>query len=771
MLPRLTGRRLSPAPVLWLGLVVACSWLLSLPAIGQAAHGGKQVLPLPGKLNTSGVQVVVDTRWVDGHGYHPVRIEIIPLRAPAIADRQFRVVLKPLSYDGRNDSVSQIVEMAQGSTKAVATVLVPQRSIWHGVVLEVYEDGQRHDDLSGDHLAWPRAGNAHWNEPTPGILVIDSKAPTADQREILLTTLQASGIAAVKKLPQSDEVRAPDIRNLLRSFQYSPYYGNYVVTHEDTPAHAVEILNELKDNSKGDILPPSELPDRWLGYSTLDLIFVSLADLAEMKEKQPATLRAVADWNRTGRTLIVYDVGKDFENLKQVESLLELAPLPPAQEAKLRGWQPAKPYRTTETLRGMIDDPNAYNPMYPGGPGQPTGQITQDPPAQSKWNIVTREQGLGQVLAIDGHPFPAHHAQWVWLLNSIRGEAWNPTIRNGSSQQQRNEEFWNFLIPGTGQAPVLSFLVFISLFVVFIGPINYYLLNRQGRLYLLLVTVPASALLVTGGLFVYAVFTDGLGVKSRVRSFTTIDQHSGNTASLSRQAYYASIAPSQGLYFRNETAIHTYDHQPDDHPRHQQGAHRFTHWSDDAQQLKSGYISSRTLSQMFVTTAGKTKAKLHVGQPNGDTLTVQNELQMPLSYLVVCDADGKHFAGEKIPLGEAKLKAISSEVAARELSKRMSPFEPSYPEGYNENMHNSNFRFWGFGSRYYSRYNGGVTVHQATSQLERNLFQFNHLGGNPMAARSYVALSETAPAVPLGAEQTRQQLSLHVTKGSYQVEK
>ena len=102
-------------------------------------------------------------------------------------------------------------------------------------------------------------------------------------------------------------------------------------------------------------------------------------------------------------------------------------------------------------------------------------------------------------------------------------------------------------MPGIGLTPVGSFLVLIALFVVLIGPVNYYLLRRWRRLYLLLVTVPAGAALRDAALFAYALICDGLGVRVRVRGLIEIDQRVGRTVSWSRQSYYAGLAPSQGL--------------------------------------------------------------------------------------------------------------------------------------------------------------------------------------------------------------------------------
>ncbi|QDU25715.1 hypothetical protein ETAA8_07850 [Anatilimnocola aggregata] len=750
-----------PLRLLGAFLFVLGSWVAAQPSMCVAASGGVNVLPIPGRLNTSGVKLVVDTRWVDGHGYRPVRLELIPNKVPAAGYRKFRVVLRPNSYYGNpGDTISQMIELEQGSSKATATMPVPQDAMWHSVVVEVFEEGRRHADLSGDHLSWPRGGGGwNWNEGTPGVLLIDAKAPTLAEREALLQVFQSSGTGGLKG---KYDHHLPDVRNLLRQFSDTQFQGNFVSDEDSRNAHSVLMLNELKDNAKAEVLPPSELPTKWINYSSLDLILISLADLKDMAKSHPAVMRALADWNRAGRFLIVFNTGEDFAGLEQLEKLLQLAPLPNPDENDTRGWQKPSPYRPGEVLRGLVDNNNG-NLRQPSRVVINSGEETA---ALTKLGFISRDAGLGQVIAIAGDPFPGSEVEWIWILNSIRGEGWNPSIRTGTSFQQRNEDFWNFLIPGTGQAPVLSFLVFITLFVVLIGPVNYYLLNRARRLYLLLITVPAGALLVTASLFLYAMLTDGLGVKSRVRSYTTIEQRAGNVASTSRQAYYASIAPSQGFQFQDDTFISQYEHEPVAFNGQRQNR-RIVNWAAHDQQLKSGYIASRTLSQVMVTSAGKTKARLRVGKAEGETLRVKNELSMPLSYLVVCAEQDKYYVGEKVPQGEATLKLVPLTEVSRVLAQRLRRFEPSFPEGYDANMHDSPLDIWSFGPRYYGRYGNTATVHQGASLLERNLAQFSHLASQPLAPRSYVALSETSPEVPLGVPRTQQQLSLHVTEGHY----
>ena len=43
--------------------------------------------------------------------------------------------------------------------------------------------------------------------------------------------------------------------------------------------------------------------------------------------------------------------------------------------------------------------------------------------------------------------------QWAWYQ------------RNGFSMYRENHDFWAFLIPGVGEAPVISFLLLVSLIV------------------------------------------------------------------------------------------------------------------------------------------------------------------------------------------------------------------------------------------------------------------------------------------------------------------
>ena len=231
-----------------------------------------------------------------------------------------------------------------------------------------------------------------------------------------------------------------------------------------------------------------------------------------------------------------------------------------------------------------------------------------------------------------------------------------------------NPEYWNWLVPGIGRAPVGSFLVLITAFVIAIGPVNYFLLRRKRRLYLLLVTVPLGAALVSLTLFAYALISDGLGVRLRVRSFTEIDQRAGRAVSWSRQSYYAGLAPSGGLTFPETAVVFPIDHYPAERA-YGSLATQWLVWDKD-QNLASGYISSRSTAQFLVVDSGPRSRGLLVesGTDNAEAWVI-NGLGAAIDKLVVKDERGRtHWATQVGPDKGAVSKRSTGRRLAR--SKR-----------------------------------------------------------------------------------------------------
>jgi hypothetical protein len=388
--------------------------------------------------------------------------------------------------------------------------------------------------------------------------------------------------------------------------------------------------------------------------------------------------------------------------------------------------------------------------MRNDGPRRTEGQPTNAPDPEFR----LRELGMGSVVAI-GLEEPLQQAdQRDWLLAELGRERWQWYRRHGMSQQRPNDSFWDLLIPGVGAAPVKGFLLIITAFMVTIGPINYWLLRRWNRLYLLLMTVPIGAAIVTGCLLAYALLSDGLGTRVRIRSFTQLDAAEGSAVSWSRQSYYAGVAPSGGLNFSQQTAVYPIESMPTG------GRSRRRLVWDERQRLVAGYLPSRTPSQFLVVHASPAGVGLRISSgSSGSFVTVENRLQTEIQELLVVD-EGQFYWGTDLSVGEtARLEKIDSEQAKEHLLMRRAATQPGIPTGFEIPRERRRF--------FRNSIDDSFDSPDAnTSLLERRfsrLWSFHLPPG-----RVYYAITDQAPAtVPLGVRRARQEISLHVIQGTW----
>src|SRR5438477_8221420 len=131
-----------PASMRW--SLVACI-LLVVAAEAGASEGLQISLPPLRVKNKSGLQLEIDGRGVDANGYRPVKITVNPRgMKPLLADRQIRIVLKPHAYSQvATPSVSQVIELPEGSTVTTAIISIPQTALWHNMTVDTYEGNQK----------------------------------------------------------------------------------------------------------------------------------------------------------------------------------------------------------------------------------------------------------------------------------------------------------------------------------------------------------------------------------------------------------------------------------------------------------------------------------------------------------------------------------------------------------------------------------------------------------------------------------------------------
>lgn len=691
-------------------------WLI----VAAAAEAG-QVLRRTG----AGLALTIDMSWPSGPAYRPVPIEVKPL-VPSAWDRTLRVeYLSRIPGMGSGYSVRAVeeIEIPAGTNTARATLRVPY-SANQMYRINVLEDGDLVKSLTQD---W--TSDQDWysavQEGLPRFLVADSILPNTNS--IAAALVDGSG---------------------------SQPYG--VAAQTTTRA-----------------IPPVAFTDRWLDYTNFDVVCLSVNQLASV-HRAPSG-QAILRWTRAGGNLFVYGVGQDWQRLAELEAILHL----PGEGADAsrsgpdRGWNHPDRKLFGEPLEGFVVEESMryYSPgMSAMIVEEADAKKSELPPVPDQPHFLFRKYGMGMVVALaQEDPFAGSEHDWRWVFGALGADRLLWSRRHGVSLVNDNADFWNFPIPGVGLPPVTAFRVLITLFVVIIGPVNYFLLRRWGRLHLLLLIVPSSAALVTLALFGYALIADGLGIRVRVRSVTQIDQERGEAVCWSRLSYYAGLAPRNGLVFSEETAVLPLEYMPTETAPFG----RDVLW-EPQQHLTRGWLRSRTPTQYITVRARKSARGLRVLPPSdgSKTVAVENLLAARVRYLLLRGDDGAYFGGEAIADGATvALAPVDPEEQQGRLRQIALEHRPEFPPGTNRQSLAATAASRGMFRRYrYWGNYGTVDAGQASSLLEQSL---GLVGGTRRAdgpllePGSYIAVVDRSPEVELGTPLAREEASFHVILGSW----
>lgn len=725
----------------------------------QAEAGIGTTATFPQKVpkgRNSGLILRLDSYWFAGTGYRPLDIQISTRNGRAVkADRRLRVEVTLSDWGISSPTVVTDLVLAEKTAAVSKRISVPTSGNWQRLKVNVYENGRAWADLStGWNETYLNSNYHEWTEAIPSLLFIEPNAPLPSARPGQTARMQAT--AATYDLP--------DIQKLVHTTRQAQVSGGGLTTSSNRLADTVN-LQMVQNMPKVEMLPPSYLANDWLQYTGLDLAFISLETATTLNASNPELWEPLVKWVKAGGNLIVYGADEGYAKLGEIEALLKIP-----SERGIEHWD-----RPGLKLR---DSFTALEPYRRGVPRfvQPGNQPaeaqlrTEDRgPAASleESPFLYRRAGLGHLVAIEAtDPFPGKDVDWQWMLNTLGPENIMWFERHGFSQIRRNDTYWNWLIPDVGMPPVTTFLILITLFAVVIGPINFVFLRRVKRLYLVLVTVPLGAFLVTGALVAYAVVSDGLGVKLRQRSLVHLDQRTGEVLSLSKQTYYASLTPSGGMVLPDETAVFEiqplagYNNRSNEQDRRLQ-------WLDEEgeQRLTAGYLRPRIQMQYMLTYNDTTKARLRIRETS-EGIDVTNELGGELTQLIVVDSQGRFFRGENVQVKQPlKLKQATLADCAGPLRAKLASEPLAYPDSFDPSSYRNFSSFW---MGYYAggNDNGFPAPNARTSLLERELSELqSNLGGLP--PRSYVAVFASLPLCPVGLERAKAVGGVNVIRGRW----
>ena len=443
----------------------------------------------------------MDPRWTNNYGYRPVEVTISSPKATTV---DHVITIRLHGGWNRNVSVEQQFELPKGSTSATTMVSLPsyQTSMVY-FWWDLWVDGVKDKDLSVDRvgsLAWMGGAAASSNASITFLV-----AGTQNNHRSLVAT-------------NAMELEALSLKLL-------------------------------------------DFPIRWVDYTAIDVVAISLGEARQLAKNRPAAFEAILRWVRAGGQLWIGDIGKELEHLPELSKLFRLSETiapdasvstpngntaPPKDDDETtedkasegadlqltqEGWRPLRyrrfrsegqvnTYLDTRTgMRRTVRDPEVIARLE-GDPNLVTTEQRIDPTAvfaesrittdSSKW-FVEQGLGLGKVRAFrEGNevakfPLMPAAANPNVVANSDaadelprslsvalrRVQRWDS--RHGMTPDSANAEFAKLLVPGVGLAPVTEFRVLITLFVLLIGPLNYWLLKRAKRLHLMVLTVPLAA--------------------------------------------------------------------------------------------------------------------------------------------------------------------------------------------------------------------------------------------------------------------------------------
>ena len=236
-------------------------------------------------------------------------------------------------------------------------------------------------------------------------------------------------------------------------------------------------------------------------------------------------------------------------------------------------------------------------------------------------------------------------------------------------------EFFNFMNPGIRGVPVYGFMVLITAFAILIGPVNYFYLRRKRLLWLLLVTVPATALVTSVLLVGYSVAAHGFSIRSRIRSLTVLDQKSHSAVTVARLALFAGLAPARGMQFSPETAVY-----PVFPPTAEPGA--FTvDWTEN-QSLTSGWLLSRTRTQFLTIRHAEQTDRVDVKPGQDGGLAIVNGLPWELEAVLVADASGRLLSAQNVLPNASEPLAGVSETNRSDFVRLLGRNRPELPDNF-----------------------------------------------------------------------------------------
>jgi hypothetical protein len=339
----------------------------------------------------------------------------------------------------------------------------------------------------------------------------------------------------------------------------APYAGFDLPKPPGASEQAVELRGGRVELTA--ITDVAQLPDRWIGYDGADLVVLNTGAGSEAflqklfgetgGPAEKAKRAALLEWLRRGGRLVV-TVGGNAGIVAQLPALREVLPFDVTGTRTPGIVRLSWPTRAGSQTSTMTKDLGQKNQPFPvaalaAKPGRAARVLIPppDPTAPAKDTIAGQSAfGLGKVtvvgLDLDRAPFTEFTARpefWDWVLYegganraSGEGKPRQPSAALTEDEDDAAVALRTHLDTFDG-VPVVSFgwvAVLIVLYLLLIGPVEYYFLKRVlGRLELTWITFPVIVLTVSLAAYYSAYSLKGRDLKVNKVDVVDIDPATG----------------------------------------------------------------------------------------------------------------------------------------------------------------------------------------------------------------------------------------------------
>lgn len=737
----------------------------------------------------------VNTRWFDSRGYRPIRITATPTKAlPGTRRVTVEYHTWHMGSDSEHIRVVDVLEMPAGTPTVKLEMVVPETIDVTGRTWQItFRDEQ------GAALAYKSSGVALGNSYQVGDHVRPEELP------VLLNVTEDG---------QADQ--QPDTRALMwgldRTTLSLEVRGLLDVPYQQMGGMSIARISEVPFGISTPHLPTaasvalSDLPEDWLCYSGIDHVVLPLPLAQRLAADRPTVWKSLLRWTSCGGNLIITGVSDQPAPADQLANWNQRSEVDQLVSSN-NGSQSSPDWEHPDPLPVIAQPQNAPVRINPDDQGRSLleqANRLQSPelyfqytrvritdqafdrlvaveeqrrkqyrPRDVTLHFCWRDFLLGRIIAIhETDVFPATVVDWYWINETALDARQNWLNRVGVSYQQDNRQFYDLLVPGAGLAPVTGFRIIISLFVLTVGPLCFIWLWRINKLHMLILILPIVSLIVTLTLGLYALVSDGLGTRLRVRSLTVIDQDTGREARWSRLSYYAAMAPTDGLTFSDQTVVlpivPVFDRTFKSFPQ------RTMRMTEGEQRLRQGWLNARKPAQYLTWNGDETQRRLAVtsgtdalGQP---TMQVTNDLGTPLDQLAVRHTSGVLFFTENLGEGEsAELKRIDTPADVENWFITFDANEPRLPDG----MQQANSSRSLFGSRrsytYYGQSQLAVEASMTGNVMEREMInaKLGTLGSRYLPDGHYLAIARRPVGLEVGMSDLEPEEEFHVIAGNW----